>query len=81
MPYTIKIETGPEKDNGTDANGFIIVKGASGKSTGSLPLQLLDKEAFEPSCTDTFSIEAPDVGQVTEITVSNFEICQLSFVR
>ncbi len=75
MPYTIKVETGPGKDSGTNANAFIILKGPSEKkTTGKLPLILLDKDAYEPNCTEIFSVQAPDIGEIQEITVGVFHM-------
>ena len=74
VPYTIKVETGSEKDCGTTANAYIVItgvgKGEKDKDTGKLPLILKDKEGFEPGCTDTFSIQAPPVNEIKQITVS-----------
>ena len=76
VPYTIKVETGPDKDGGTSANAYIEITGEGEKNTtGKLPLILLDPDAsFAPGMTDTFSIQAPDVKQIKQITVSfNFK--------
>ncbi|XP_063722696.1 lipoxygenase homology domain-containing protein 1-like isoform X2 [Symsagittifera roscoffensis] len=75
VPYTIKVETDSEKDCGTTANAYIVItgvgKGEKNKDTGKLPLILKDKEGFEPGCTDTFSIEAPPVNEIKQITLGH----------
>ncbi|XP_075255415.1 lipoxygenase homology domain-containing protein 1-like isoform X2 [Convolutriloba macropyga] len=73
VPYTIKVETGPDKDGGTSANAYIEITGEGEKNTtGKLPLILLDPDAsFAPGMTDTFSIQAPDVKQIKQITIGH----------
>ncbi|XP_071500737.1 lipoxygenase homology domain-containing protein 1-like [Diadema antillarum] len=72
IPYTIKLTTGLEEDMGTEANIFITIMGAKKKkTTGKLPLQLVGKKSLEPSSVETFSVEAPDVGDVHKVEIGH----------
>ena len=69
IPYTIKLYTGDDSDNGTESNVFINIKGPKKKMTGKMYLELAQKKIFEPGSIETFSIEAVDVGEVKQIEV------------
>ncbi|XP_030851151.1 lipoxygenase homology domain-containing protein 1 isoform X3 [Strongylocentrotus purpuratus] len=72
IPYTIKLTTGSEEDMGTEANIFITIIGSKKKkTTGKLPLQLVGKKSLKPSSIETFSLEAPDVGEVHKVEIGH----------
>ncbi|XP_070566658.1 lipoxygenase homology domain-containing protein 1-like isoform X2 [Ptychodera flava] len=72
IPYTVKITTGKESDMGTEANVFIEMIGSKKpKKTGKIPLYLVNKEKFEPKSTETFSLEAPDIGEIKQIEIGH----------
>ncbi|XP_063957148.1 lipoxygenase homology domain-containing protein 1-like [Lytechinus pictus] len=72
IPYTIKLTTGSEVDMGTEANIFVTIIGSKKKkTTGKVPLQLVGKKSLEPSSIETFSLEAPDVGEVHKVEIGH----------
>ncbi|XP_077979346.1 lipoxygenase homology domain-containing protein 1-like [Glandiceps talaboti] len=72
IPYTIKITTGKDNDMGTEANAFVEIMGSKKpKKTGKIPLMLLAKDKFEPKSLETFSLEAPDIGEIKQIEIGH----------
>lgn len=67
----MKVCTGDGDDNGTDSNVWIKIFGPKKKHTGRLFLELAQKERFEPSSVEIFSIEAVDVGEIKRVEVSD----------
>ncbi|CAL1540467.1 unnamed protein product [Lymnaea stagnalis] len=71
IPYTIKVSTGDGSDNGTSSNVWVKIYGLKKKHTGKLFLELLQKERFEPSSVEIFSLEAVDVEEVKKLEVGH----------
>ena len=61
--------TGSNEDAGTTANVFIVFIGTEAVSE-KIPLQLVGKEKFAPKSVETFSVEAPDCGEVKKVEAS-----------
>lgn len=70
IPYTIKVKTGPQRDMGTESRVWIKIYGPKNRTTGTQHLELFGKKGFKPGSTETFSLDAPDVGDVKKIEVS-----------
>jgi hypothetical protein len=71
MLYTIVLKTGDEKNAGTLAQVFIRIIGENSKMhTGRIGLQLAKKKKFEPGSSETFTIEALDVGEIAQVEVN-----------
>ena len=64
------MSTGDGEDNGTSSNVWIKIYGPRKIHTGRLFLELAQKDKFEPSSVEIFSLEAVDVGEVKRIEVS-----------
>ena len=70
IPYTVRVVTGPDKDNGTESMAWIKINGPRKKTTGKMYLELAQKKGFEPGSVETFSIEALEMKEVNSIEVS-----------
>lgn len=62
--------TGDQSDAGCQALAHIVLVGTEA-ATEKIPLVLIQKESFTPGLTETFSVEAVDVGEVKKIELSN----------
>lgn len=72
MPrYMVTIETGPEKDMGTDADAYIILKAGEECSEELSLYHTGDEDEFEPGLKQEFEVESRDLGEITAIVVSN----------
>ncbi|GFN87702.1 hypothetical protein PoB_001420800 [Plakobranchus ocellatus] len=71
IPYTIKVSTGDGEDNGTSSNVWIKLFGPRKIHTGRLFLELAQKDKFEPSSVEIFSLEAVDVGEVKKVEIGH----------
>ena len=69
IPYTVRVRTGDERDQGTDSNVWIKILGRKKKHTGRQFLELAQKRGFMAGSVETFSLEAPDVDDVKMIEV------------
>ena len=70
IPYSVKVRTGPGKDNGTESPAWIKICGKKKTHTGKMYLELAQKKGFEPGSIETFSIEAVELQEVKSIEVS-----------
>lgn len=63
--YNVSIKTGDVRGAGTDAEVFLKIFG-SNQSTSELPLRNAEhtKNKFERNRTDTFKLQAADIGKV-----------------
>ncbi|XP_063398724.1 lipoxygenase homology domain-containing protein 1-like isoform X1 [Mytilus trossulus] len=68
VSYKISVSTGDGDDNGTVSNVYVDICGPKNKHTGKL---FLDKEKFEPGCTDSITVDALDVEDVRKIKVGH----------
>ena len=73
VPYTVKVVTGDDKDNGTESNVWIKIIGIKKKHSGKQYLELAQKKMFAPGSVETFSLEAADVIEVKQIEVSYYD--------
>ncbi|XP_012940880.1 lipoxygenase homology domain-containing protein 1 [Aplysia californica] len=71
IPYTVKVCTGDGEDNGTSSNVWIKIFGIKKLHTGRLFLELMQKEKFEPSSVEIFSLEAVDVKEVKRVEIGH----------
>ena len=71
IPYTVRVTTGAEKSMGTESNAYIKIIGTRKRQTGKQFLELMQKKAFLPGSTETFSLEGTDVGEVRQIEVNS----------
>lgn len=69
MNYSIVLKTGDEKGAGTSEQVFIELFGENKKKTGRIELELAKKKKFEPGSSETFSIDALDVGDLRKVEV------------
>ena len=63
--------TGGDDADGTMANASIVFIGTEGVSE-KIPLELIGKDGFAPGSVETFSVEAPDGGEIKKIEVCVF---------
>ena len=63
------VVTGEGKDNGTESNVYIKIFGRKNKHTGKQYLELAQKTGFLPGSRETFSLEAPELNEITHIEV------------
>ena len=70
IAYTIRVTTGDQSDAGTKAQAHIVLIGSEA-ATEKVPLVLIQREGFTPGLTETFSVEAVDVGEVKKVELSN----------
>ena len=70
ISYTIRLTTGDQPDAGTKAQACIVLIGTEA-ATEKIPLELVQKEGFTPGLTETFSVEAVDVGHVRKVELSH----------
>ena len=68
----MSVKTGDEFGAGTDANVFLEMFGEKGES-GRLPLESAEKRGnkFERDQTDTFRLEASDIGRLKRIRIGH----------
>jgi hypothetical protein len=71
IPYTVKIKTGEAKDAGTSANVFIRFVGRKGRKTRMIPLELMQRQRFEPGKVETFSLQEPDIGALESVEIEH----------
>jgi len=64
------VTTGDQSDAGTQAQAHIVLIGSEAASE-KIPLVLIQREGFSPGLTETFSIEAADVGEVKKVELSH----------
>lgn len=62
--------TGDQTDAGTQAPAHIVLIGTEA-ATEKIPLVLIQTEGFTPGLTETFSVEAVDVGDVKKVELSS----------
>ena len=62
--------TGDQSDAGSQAQAHIVLIGTEA-ATEKIPLVLIQREGFTPGLTETFSVEAADVGDVKKVELSN----------
>ncbi|KAM5222353.1 lipoxygenase homology domain-containing protein 1 isoform 2-T2 [Ctenodactylus gundi] len=68
--YEVQVITGNVPKAGTDANVFLTIYGEEYGDTGERPLKNSDKSnKFEQGQTDTFTIYAIDLGELTKIRI------------
>jgi hypothetical protein len=71
-PYKIVIRTGDEKNCGISSQAFIRLFGDTKKQrTDRIQLRLAKNKRFEPGSSETFQIEAPDVGELRQIELGH----------
>jgi hypothetical protein len=70
ISYTIRVTTGDQSDAGTDAKAYVVLIGNEAASE-KIPLELVQQSSFSPGITETFSVEAADVGKVTITHLKN----------
>lgn len=70
IAYTIRVTTGDQSDAGTKAQAHIVLIGSEA-ATEKIPLALIQRDGFTPGLTETFSVEAVDVGEVKKVEISN----------
>ena len=70
ISYTIRVTTGDQSDAGTQAQAHIVLIGSEA-ATEKIPLVLIQREGFSPGLTETFSVEAADVGEVKKVELSH----------
>lgn len=70
IAYTIRVTTGDQSDAGTKAQAHIVLIGSEA-ATEKIPLVLIQREGFSPGLTETFSVEAVDVGEVKKVELSH----------
>ena len=70
IAYTIRVITGDQSDAGTQAQAHIVLIGSEA-ATEKIPLVLIQREGFSPGLTETFSVEAADVGEVKKVELSH----------
>ena len=70
IAYTIRVTTGDQTDAGTQAPAHIVLIGTEA-ATEKIPLVLIQTEGFTPGLTETFSVEAVDVGDVKKVELSS----------
>lgn len=71
IPYTVKIKTGEAKDAGTSANVFIRLRGRKGRQTRMVPLEVVQRQRFEPGKVETFSLQEPDIGELESLELEH----------
>jgi hypothetical protein len=71
IPYTVKIKTGEASDSGTSANVFIRLIGRKGRQTRMIPLELMQRQRFEPGKVETFSLQEPDIGDLEVVEIEH----------
>jgi hypothetical protein len=71
IPYTVKVKTGEAKDAGTSANVFIRFIGRKGRKTRMIPLELIQRQRFEPGKIETFSLQEPDIGALESVEIEH----------
>ncbi|KAL8614278.1 hypothetical protein ACOMHN_007616 [Nucella lapillus] len=71
IPYTVKVTTGEEEDQGTNSNVWVKVSGPRKKHTGRLFLELAQKDHFAPGSVEIFSLEAADVDEIKKIEIGH----------
>ena len=71
IPYTVKIKTGEAKDAGTSANVFIRLVGRKGRKTRTIPLEVVQRQRFEPGKVETFSLQEPDIGELESLELEH----------
>eukprot|EP00116_Pleurobrachia_bachei_P001013 sb/3461275/ len=73
IKYVVTIETGPDDDMGTDADAYIILKSGTTGATEELSLYHDPEgdEEFEEGMKQEFTVEAPDIGEITSIVVGH----------
>ena len=64
----MRVVTGDKDDEGTAANVFIVFIGTESVSE-KIPLELIGKDGFAPKSVESFSVEAPDCGEIKKIEV------------
>ncbi|ESO97796.1 hypothetical protein LOTGIDRAFT_208950 [Lottia gigantea] len=70
--YHVQVKTGDVRGAGTDANVSLKIFGTNG-DTGSIQLRQSDSAAnkFERNRTDTFKLEATDIGKIKRIKIGH----------
>ena len=76
IPYTVRVVTGRNDDEGTTANVFIVFIGTEAVSE-KIPLDLIGKDGFAAKSVETFSIEAPDCGEIKKVEAGFYELLLL----
>ena len=71
IPYTVKVKTGEAKDAGTSANVFICFMGRRDRKTRKIPLELMQRQRFEPGKVETFSLQEPDIGTLEAVEIEH----------
>lgn len=64
----MRVVTGTNDDEGTTANVYIVLIGTETVSE-KIPLDLIGKDGFASKSVETFSVEAPDCGEIKKIEV------------
>lgn len=70
ISYEVSVVTGDEPRAGTDANVYITIFGSNG-DTGKRPLTKRFRNLFERRQTDTFKLEALDLGKLTAVRIEH----------
>lgn len=68
--YNVKIRTGDHNLAGTDSNVYIQLTGTDGQ-TGQIHLPARDLFSFEAGSVDTYVLEIPDLGNLTECCIGH----------
>ena len=68
IAYTIRVATGDQEDAGTKSQAYVVLIGNEAASE-KINLDLVQEEGFAPSLTETFSVEAADVGDVMKLEI------------
>jgi len=71
IPYTVKVKTGEAHDAGTSANVFIRLIGRKGRQTRIIPLELMQRQRFEPGKVETFSLQESDIGDLEIVEIEH----------
>jgi len=69
--YKISIQTGDERNCGVSAQVFVRLFGENKKKTERVRLELAKKKKFEPGSTESFEIEALDVGDLRKVELGH----------
>ena len=68
MKYDVTVVTGDMKGAGTDANVLLTIYGTNG-DTGKRTITQRFRDLFERNQTDTFQLEALDLGKDTHVLI------------
>lgn len=71
IPYTVRVKTGEKSNAGTSANVFIRLIGRKGQQTRLVPLELMQRQSFEPGKVETFSLQELDIGDLEVVEIEH----------